>query len=98
MGVAQVKDVSSHLKISGLKVCAIPVKGKPSPVEVLTFSGVAWGMGREGFPSTSVTALKGNVSGQMEVKEYYKITPSNKHHTRDLWRGKNPGGWLPLFE
>lgn len=96
--MAQVKDVSFYLKISGLKVCAIPVRGKASPVEVLTFSGVAWGMGREGFPSTSITALKGNVSGQVGVKEYYKITPSNKHHIRDLLRGKNPVGWLPLFE
>ena len=38
----------------------------------------------KGFPSGSVTALRGKVSWQLGAKEYHKVTPHNKPHTRDL--------------
>lgn len=43
------------------------------------------------------SSLDMKVSWQSGVKEYHKVIPHNKPHTRDLG-GKYPGGWLPLLK
>lgn len=40
----------------------------------------------------------GKTSWQLGAKEYYKVTPYNKPHTRALLGTKNPGGWLSLLQ
>lgn len=37
------------------------------------------------FPKARVIALKGKVSWQLKGKEYFRVIPHNKPHTRNLW-------------
>lgn len=50
----------------------------------------------EGFPSASVTALKGKVSCNQEPKNTTKPYLTTDL-TQDLLGGENPGRWLPLL-
>jgi hypothetical protein len=58
--------------------------------------GAVWQQkGSLDFKAVSVAALKGKVSWQLGTKEYLKVIPQNKHHTRYLlgWETQE-GGWL----
>lgn len=50
----------------------------------------------KGFPSVSVVALRGKISWQLGAKEYHKVTPHNKLHTRDLLGKTQERGCLGL--
>ena len=53
---------------------------------------------RKGFPGESVADLRGKVSSQLGGKEYHKVTPHNKPHTRRLLGETEEGGCLCLGE
>jgi hypothetical protein len=48
----------------------------------------------KGFPNRSVANVKGKLSWQTGAREYHKVTPHNKPHTRDLLRKIQEGGCL----